>query len=308
MSVRNFALGGVAVVAVVGGIAVFHNGRIAVAPDVATPAASAVTGSTSTVPSTESKPLKFADRRAEAISALSGSDSDRWISTWRSTLSQMTASELWDLMTDPGVSGQREAKTLRDQMIKGCTVAVGIAEKGEDQSNAVSEWCSMFARRGGMDYLREQSTALMQDADLQSAPHQVLGPQKLRGTQAERAEEISMLESALRQAKDPWTAKASLRSLWAYRSQFLLDDWSAVEQLSKFQQERIRHVVSLDYACRMTSDCDANSVWVVELCALSPGLICPRGAGMDQVLAQNLSPAEIALIQKILSKITAVKS
>ena len=229
---------------------------------------------------------------------------DRWLVAWRTTLANMDAGSLRSVVNDPRIAAQAEAKELRLQIVLGCNVSMGKAElEGRTEDDLVADWCSAFSALGGSLYLNEAGRALADDEGLQAAPFRVLWTRKLDGTPAEKAAEQSFLESTFRNASEPWSIERSIRALWNYRSPLLTDEWNDVEKLSKFQQSRLRHAAAIMVTCRETRDCDAASVWTVEFCSTTPGAACPRGAGFDEVMRQNLSPHELALLQKIMSYI-----
>lgn len=243
-------------------------------------------------------------RVPDIYALLSSNWPDRWLVAWRAGLGRMDAETLWSTLNNPAIASQLEAKEARLQMVLGCNVALGKAElEGFTRNDLVLDWCSAFKSLGGFEYLNTVAGELTDDEALQSAPFRALGPRKLDGDPAERAAELSLLETTFRNAPDPWSIDRTVRSLWAYKSPLVSDDWPDIENLSNFQQSRLRHAAATWVACREIDDCDAASMWTVQFCSSTPGMACPDGAGIDQVLMRNLSPNEFTLLQKIVAHI-----
>ncbi|HSX62315.1 MAG TPA: hypothetical protein VLF18_19190 [Tahibacter sp.] len=227
---------------------------------------------------------------------------DRWMRQWSASLSRLSAGELWSLASDPSLADQVEAKSLRESLSRGCVVSSSEREFSQAKPGLVDDWCKEFQALGGTQFLREQSGGLMHDPELLSSGSHVLAPRKLRGTAAEKEEERSMLEFVFRDTFDPWALRASVRGLWQYESQTLLRDWGCVAVLSQYQRTRLGELAAAEIVCRSTGDCDAASPWLVELCAFLPGLICPSGANVDVLVAQNLPPAEASILRDAVSR------
>lgn len=250
---------------------------------------------------------KLTPTNSQLLSRLASGEHGRWLNAWNGALSRMHAAQLWQLASDAALSDQVEAKALRENLIRGCIVSSSEREYVTAKPGLVDDWCRDFQSLGGTEFLREQLGQLMHDPDLLSASSHVLGPRKFRGTEAERHEELAMLEGAFRTAADPWTLQASLRSLWQYQSPTLLADWSAVNALSRFQQSRLGYFVASEVVCRSTADCDSSSPWLVELCASMPGLVCASGSSMDALISQNLSPVEIPILREATARALSIR-
>jgi hypothetical protein len=243
----------------------------------------------------------------ELLDKLRSNEESRWLDTWNGTLSRMSAAELWGLASESSLADQVQAKALREQLSRGCVVSSSEREFSKARPGLVDDWCKEFQPLGGTQFLRERFGELMNDPALLSANSHVLGPRHLKGTQAEKDEELRMLENAFRTASDPWTLQASVRSLWQYRSSTLLTDWSAVDALSRFQQGRLGYFLAAEVVCRSTGDCDAGSTWLVELCTAMPGLVCASGASVDALVAQNLSPTEATILRSAVAQTLAAR-
>jgi hypothetical protein len=236
---------------------------------------------------------------AAILALLRTANADRWQVAWRDYFAGMPPLELWNLVSRPELIDQPEAKMVREQIARSCLLGLVREQQHKDGRDLLMAWCEPFVALGGDAFMREQTNALVNDEVLRSAPFSVLELKHFRGSRQEREEEQAFLETTFRRASDPWSLRASTFSLFAYRSTLVSDDWSEFEMLSRDQRYRLGWIVSMQAACRETRDCGVRSVWTAELCATVKGFVCRDGEDFSQIIARNVSPIELALINRI---------
>lgn len=246
--------------------------------------------------------------RSEILSLLRNGRPDRWSVAWRDYFAGMPPVDLWNLLNDPEIVDQPEAKAVREQIARSCLFGLVREQQHKDGQDLLTTWCAPFVEFGGHDFMRKHMNALADDEALRAAPFNVLYLKNFRGTRQEREQEQAFLETSFKQASDPWSIRASTFSLFAYRSPLVSDDWSEFEMLSRFQRYRLGQIVSVQAACREIRDCGARSVWTAELCATVQGLVCRDGEDLRQIIVRNVSPIELTLIDRIGASVSLTRS
>jgi hypothetical protein len=116
--------------------------------------------------------------------------------------------------------------------------------------------------------------------------------------------EENLAESQIKQKDDPFLAATGMRHLWWTESADILSDWSKIDALDHYQQDRLMQIVATDIACNAVAICGPNSPWTIAYCGLEAGTICPSGMSFEEVVSLNLSPMELDLRQEILANLS----
>jgi hypothetical protein len=117
---------------------------------------------------------------------------------------------------------------------------------------------------------------------------------------ARRAQYFEVLHDHLN-GDDPDMVMASMWRLWRHQDEAVSAVWPELRTLAEERSGLLGHAAMSRAGCAVAGDCSATARQTMMLCIdASLGWHCPPGAPLDEVLRQNLTPQELALLNQTL--------
>jgi hypothetical protein len=231
-----------------------------------------------------------------SLAAYAAAFSGPWDQALRARLRALGPVDLFELLLDPAIAARNDGWLwLRD-----IQAICWVYSSAERPAADVDRWCAPLREKYSMAdvtpliYDRIPARKVDMFPDLPPA-EAVAGLDSAR-----QAEYFDVLRAHLR-SDDPDMVMASIQRLWSHEDDALSAAWPELRSLSPERSAALAFATMLRAGCAVAGDCTATARQTMMSCVIaSLGWHCPPGAPMDEVLRQNLTPHELALLNQTL--------
>lgn len=230
---------------------------------------------------------------------LTSNKSGRWNVALRDRFSSLSVAEIWGILNTPGIADQWQSKAIREQLLLACGRATVAGKHNDGHPSLLDDACENLATYGSKEYFVQALSKLASDVEFQSSDYRIGASGNSPRPDDKDATSADMVAHSRLQSDDPWLAAAGVHDLWRARSDDISSNWAQIDSFTPDQQERLLQTIKIDMACNVVGACGPTSPWTIKYCA-AMRTQCPRGMSFDQVVALNLSRAELDLRQTIL--------
>lgn len=245
------------------------------------------------------------DQYGQAIDLLVSTAPDRWLEAQKNYFNSMNASQLWNLLTSPGVSDQSEAKFFRHEIVHWCGAPLDAIQNGNPEvgnDSLVYDFCRKLDSVGDLSYFISQGQALDNDSDFLNKYNYTTDPRD--STSAQKADMDESLKTLLSQTRDPWQTSAIIDALWNNQSDAISNNWTELDALLPSQRALMRRALETAVACSMIGGCSASNPWTVGYCA-EPTIVCSSGVDVGSAIANNMPPSQLQMYNAMLQRVLA---
>jgi hypothetical protein len=231
-----------------------------------------------------------------SLAAYAAEFSGPWDQGLRARLRALGPVGLFEFLLDPTIAARDDGWLwLRD--IHTVCWFYGSSERAVAD---VDRWCAPLRDRYALDV----ASQLLYDRQPDRSPDMLpdLPPaDAVVGLDLTRqAEYFDALHAHLR-SDDPDMVMASIQRLWSHEDPMVSAAWPDLRMLPEDRNWAVGYALMMRAGCAVAGDCSATARQTMMSCAIaSLGWHCPPGAPMDEVLRQNLTPHELALLNQTL--------